>query len=318
MRFSDSESHFVNDKVPTNLDLNDLFYFAKAVEYGGFAPAGRALGMHKSKLSRRVALLEERLGVRLLQRTTRRFSVTDIGQTFYAHCKAMLVEADAARDAIELSRAEPRGVVRMTCPVALLDANVGDMVAAFLVEHPRVEVHLQATNRRVDVVSEGVDVALRVRPPPLEDSDLVLRVLADRSQCLVASPKLLAEFGTPKVPADLPQLPSLALGAPQNEHVWNLFGPDGAHAAVRHHPRLVTRGMSTLRAAALAGVGIVQLPTMMIREQFASGALVRVLDDWAPRSEIVHAVFPSRRGQLPSVRALIDFLVERFRALGDG
>jgi DNA-binding transcriptional LysR family regulator len=227
----------MNNEALSRLDLNDLFYFAKAVEYGGFAPAGRALGMPKSKLSRRVALLEERLGVRLLQRTTRHFSVTEIGQTFYAHCKAMLVEADAAREAIELSHAEPRGVVRMTCPVALLDANVGDMIAAFLIAHPRVVVHLQATNRRVDVVSEGIDVALRVRPPPLEDSDLILRVLADRSQCLVASPKLLAEFGTPQVPADLSRLPSLALGAPQNEHVWNLFGPDGAHPAVRQKPR---------------------------------------------------------------------------------
>ena len=155
-------------------DLNDLYYYVQVVDHGGFAPAGRALGMPKSKLSRRIALLEERLGTRLIQRSTRRFAVTEPGQTYYGHCKAMLVEAEAADEAIALTQAEPRGVVRMTCPVALLDTHVGDMVAAFMVAHPRVQIHLEETNRRVDVVGEGVDVAIRVRPPPIEDSELVL------------------------------------------------------------------------------------------------------------------------------------------------
>src|SRR5688572_4211043 len=223
-------------------DLNELYYFVAVVEHGGFASAGRALGMPKSQLSRRIALLEDRLRVRLIQRPTRHFSVTEIGQTFYAHCKAMLVEAEAAEEAIEVTRSEPRGIVRMTCPVALLDASVGDMLAAFLVEHPRVEVHLEATNRRVDVVSEAIDVALRVRPPPLQDSDLVMRVLAERSQCMVASPTLVEQHGMPQGPADLSRFPSLDLGAPQNEHVWNLFGPKGAHATIHHRPRYITRG----------------------------------------------------------------------------
>ncbi|KGX78804.1 bacterial regulatory helix-turn-helix, lysR family protein [Burkholderia pseudomallei MSHR435] len=155
-------------------DLNDLYYFVQVVDHGGFAPAGRALNLPKSKLSRRIARLEERIGMRLIQRSTRRFAVTDIGQTYYAHCRAMLVEADAADEAVALVRTEPRGIVRMTCPVALLDALVGDMIAAFMAECPLVEIHLEETNRRVDVVGEGIDIALRVRPPPLEDSDLAL------------------------------------------------------------------------------------------------------------------------------------------------
>jgi len=298
-------------------DLNDLYYFAQVVDHGGFAPAGRALGQPKSKLSRRIALLEERLGVRLLQRSTRHFSVTEIGQNFYAHCKAMLVEAEAAEEAIEVTRSEPRGIVRVACPVTLLDARVGDMIAEFMREHPLVEVRLDATNRRVDVVGEGIDIAIRVRPPPLQDTDLVMRVLAERSQCLVASPRLLERVGAPQVPADLARLPSMDLGVPQNEHVWNLFGPDGAHAAIHHRPRLVTRGMLTLRAAALAGVGVVQLPTMIVREHFRRGELVHVVPQWAPRREIIHAVFASRRGLLPSVRALIEFLAERFQRLDE-
>ncbi|MGZ2744198.1 LysR family transcriptional regulator [Burkholderia stagnalis] len=296
-------------------DLNDLYYFVQVVDHGGFAPAGRALNMPKSKLSRRIALLEARVGMRLIQRSTRRFTVTEVGQTYYAHCRAMLVEADAADEAIALMHEEPRGIVRVTCPVALLDSLVGGMIAAFMNACPRVEIHLEATNRRVDVVGEGIDVAIRVRPPPLEDSDLALRVLAERGQCLVASPALLRTHGTPAVPADLARLPSLDLGAPQGAHVWRLRGPDGAHAEIHHQPRLVTGGMLALRAAAVAGVGIVQLPTMMVRDEIAQHTLSAVLPDWAPRREIVHAVFASRRGLLPSVRALLDFLAQRFAEL---
>lgn len=295
------------------LDLNDLYYFAQVVEHGGFAPAGRALGMPKSKLSRRIALLEERLGVRLIQRSTRHFSVTQIGQSFHAHCKAMLVEAEAAEEAIEVTRSEPRGVVRLTCPVSLLDTLVAPMLADFMVEYPRVEVHLEATNRRVDVIVEGVDVALRVRPPPLEDSDLVLRTLAELSQCLVASPALLERHGLPQGPAELSRYPSLDLGTPQNEHAWKLFGPEGAEATIFHRPRFITRGMLALRAAAVAGVGVVQLPTLMVTEQLSRGELVPVIPDWRPRHELAHAVFASRRGLLPSVRTLVDYLATRFQ-----
>jgi DNA-binding transcriptional LysR family regulator len=296
-------------------DLNDLYYFAAVVDHGGFAPAGRAIGVAKSKLSRRIALLEDRLGVRLIQRSTRRFAVTEVGQNYYAHCKAMLVEAQSAQEAIELTRAEPCGVVRITCPVALLDVQVGDMLAAFLAQYPRVEMHLEATNRRVDVVSEAIDIAIRVRPPPLHDSDLVMRTFGERAQCLVASPVLLERIGTPHVPADLTGLPSLALGVAQDDHVWQLFGPDDAQASIHHEPRFVTGSMPALRAAAVAGVGIVQLPTMMIGAEFARGDLIRLMPDWAPRREIIHAVFASRRGLLPSVRALIDFLAEQFQKL---
>jgi DNA-binding transcriptional LysR family regulator len=296
-------------------DLNDLYYFVQVVDHGGFASAGRALGVPKSKLSRRLALLEERLGVLLIVRSTRHFSVTEIGQTFYAHCRAMLVEAEAAQEAIEVTRAEPCGVVRMSCPVALLNARVAEMVAAFMVDYPRVVVHLEAADRPVDVLGEGIDLALRVRQPPLADTDLSLRVLGKSRQALVAAPALLERLGTPQVPTDLPALPTLEHGVPQHEHVWHLFGPDGAEARIPHQPRLITRGMTMLRTAALAGVGVVQLPLMMVRGPLARGELVQVLPEWAPRSGIIHAVFASRRGLLPTVRTLIDFLATRFREL---
>lgn len=297
-------------------DLNDLYYFVQVVEHGGFAPAGRALGIPKSKLSRRIALLEERLGVRLLNRSTRRFSVTDVGQDYYEHCKAMLVEAEAAQEVVERTRSEPRGIVRVCCPVTLVESQVGQMVADFMASHPHVEVHLEATNRRVDVVGEAIDIAIRVRPPPLEDSELVLRVLSERAQRLVASPALLEAHGAPSRPEDLSALPSLALGPPRQDHAWELYAQDGEVTSVRHRPRFVTGNMSALRIAAIAGIGVVQLPVMVVAEELARGELVSVLRAWSPKREIVHAVFPSRRGLLPSVRALLEHLAERFDALG--
>lgn len=296
-------------------DLNDLYYFVQTVDHRGFAPAGRALGMPKSKLSRRIAVLEERLGVRLIQRSTRHFSVTDIGLTYYEHCKAMLVEAEAAQEAIDAAQVEPRGVVRLSCPVALLHTHVGAMLGEFMLRYPRVTLHLDASNRRVDMLGEGVDVAIRVRPPPLENSDLVMRPFADRGQCLVASPALLERHGAPALPADLAAWPSLALGQPNQPHSWLLTGPQDTQATVPLAPRMVTTDMLALRSAAVAGVGVVQLPSMMVRGQLADGTLVRLLPDWAPCRELIHAVFPSRRGLLSSVRTLVDFLAERFAAL---
>lgn len=290
-------------------DLNDLYYFAMVVEHGGFAPAGRALGEPKSKLSRRIALLEKRLGVQLLRRSTRHFSVTELGQEYLRHCVAVLAEAQAAQEVIEQQRAEPQGTIRVSCPTTLLHYRIGDLVARFMVRCPKVRVELTATNRRVDLLGEGLDVALRVRFPPLEDSDLVMRVLARSPQRLVAAPGLVDRLPTPLAPAELQRLPSLDWGPPR-DHVWQLEGPDGAGAEVRHAPRYITDDMTALRQSALAGVGVVQLPCMVVEDDLAAGRLVDVLPHWVPRSGVVHAVFPSRRGLVPGVRALIEFLAE--------
>jgi DNA-binding transcriptional LysR family regulator len=296
-------------------DLNDLYYFVQVVDHGGFAPAGRNLGEPKSKLSRRIALLEDRLGVRLIQRSTRHFSVTEIGQNYYSHCKAMLVEADAAQAAVEQTRSEPSGVVRLTCPVAFLHARVSAMLAGFMVQYPNVVIHLEATNRRVDLIAEGIDVAIRARPLPIEDSDLMMKVLAQGEHALVASPDLVKSAGSIRVPADLNGLPSLDLGPPRQEHIWKLEGPDGAQADIRHQPRLVSDDMIALRSAAIVGVGVVHLPLLMVSDEIRAGKLMHLLPGWPPKRHVVHAVYPSKRGMLPSVRALLDYLSACFRDL---
>ncbi len=296
-------------------DLNDLYYFVQVVDHGGYAAASRATGMPRSKLSRRIIELEDRLGVRLLQRSTRKLTVTEIGQEYYRHCVAMLVEATAAQEAIERSRSGPQGLIRISAPPALVCFEVGAMIARYMAANPRVSVELESTSRRVDVIGEGIDVALRVRFPPLEQSDLVMRTLGESTQCMVASPNLIKDMTLPLVPADLGALPSLDLAPLLPKHVWELNGPDGASARIAHQPRLVTDDMAQLLHAALAGVGVVKLPSMVADEHITSGRLVNVMPGWTPRSGIVHAVFPSRRGLLPSVRGLIDFLAAEYAAL---
>jgi len=296
-------------------DLNDLYYFVQAVEHGGFAPAGRALGIPKSKLSRRVALLEEKLGVRLVQRSTRRFVLTEVGRLYLKHCQAMLVEAEAAQEAIDSLTAEPAGIIRLTSPVGLLNFHMGEMLARFMARYPKVAIHLEATNRRVDVIGEGLDMAVRVRPAPFEDSELALRVLSDRGQCLVASPALVERSGMPEQPQDLGNWPSLARAVPQESHAWVLENAAGESVTVHHSPRYITTDMLALKSAALAGVGVVQLPLLMLRRELESGSLLSVLPGWQPPREVIHIVFPSRRGMLPSVRALLNFLAESYRVL---
>jgi len=184
------------------------------------------------------------------------------------------------------------------------------MLADFMALYPQITVYLEATNRRVDLLAEGVDLAIRVRPPPLEASDLVLRVLSERSVCLVASPSLVGQLGAPERPEDLKRWPSLAIGRPQEKQFWLFRQADGTQLRIDHQPRFVTTDMVALRNAALKGVGVVQLPSLMVPDQLHEGSLARLLPDWPLRQEIIHLVFPSRRGLLPSVRALIDYLAQ--------
>ncbi|WP_284337475.1 LysR family transcriptional regulator [Comamonas sp. NoAH] len=297
---------------PVSMDFNDLYYFVQVVDHGGFAPAGRALNQPKSKLSRRIALLEARLGARLIQRSTRRFAVTEIGQAYYQRCVAMLVEAEAAQALIANTQTAPRGVVRLACPPALLDYHLGDALGRFMVQCPEVELHIESTNRRVDVILEGLDIAIRVRFPPLDDSELVFKVLGESHQCLLASPDLISRMGGLPTIADLGEWPSLGSVQGGKDFAWNLWGPENAQARILTKPRMVTDDRIALWRAALHGAGVVMLPTAMVQTDIDAGRLVQLLPQWHPRAGIVHAVFPSRRGLLPAVRALLDFLAQEF------
>ena len=291
-------------------DLNDMLFFAEVVERGGFAAAGRTLGIPKSRLSRRVSELEAQLGVRLLQRTTRRLSLTSVGEAYLRHCQAVRESAQAALDAVAQVQTEPRGSLRVTCPVTLAQTVLAELMPAFLQRFPQVRVELQVSNRVVNLVEEGVDVALRVRASLEESGSMVVKRLDVARQVLVASPDLLIRQGTPATLEELARMDSIAMSAPDGKAVWQLSGPLGAQQQVQHSPRYVADDLLTLKFAALAGTGICWLPDYMCHDEIRDRRLVRVLPDWAPTPGIVHAVFPSRRGLAPAVRHFLDFLGE--------
>jgi DNA-binding transcriptional LysR family regulator len=292
-------------------DLNDMLYFAEVVERGGFAAAGRALGLPKSRLSRRVAALEAQLGVRLLQRTTRKLSLTEVGEAYLRHCQALRESAQAAADTVAQVQTEPRGTLRVACPVTLAQTMLAELMPDFLARHPLVRVEMLVSNRVVDLVEEGVDVALRVRTTLDDSGSLVIKRLGDDAPVLVASPALLTRQGTPATLEELGRLDSMAMSTTDGRASVRLTGPDGRETTVQHTPRYVADDLLTLHVAALAGTGMCWLPSYMCEDDLRQGRLVRLLPDWQPPRGIVHAVFPSRRGLTPAVRRFLDFLGEQ-------
>jgi DNA-binding transcriptional LysR family regulator len=299
-------------------DLNAMLLFAKVVEHGSYSAAARATGVQTSKLSRRIAELERQLGVRLLQRTTRKVSVTEVGQAYYLHCAALAAEAAAAQEAVDRTRSIPQGLVRMSCPISLIQGTVGSIVARFLAAHPLVRVFVDMTNRRVDLIEEGFDIAIRVRTPPLEASDLAMRSFGDTVAMLVASPALLDSLARPTHPRELPRFPTVSMTTSGDKHTWHFREKDCTAIAVTHAPRLMTDSFEALREAAAAGVGVAYLPQFVVQESLSRGVLERVLPEFSLPPGLLHAVFPSRRGMVPAVRVLIDALAEGLHEKGLG
>jgi DNA-binding transcriptional LysR family regulator len=293
-------------------DLNDLYFFAAVVEHGGFSAASRALHVPKSRLSKRVSQLEDGLGVRLLQRTTRKFVVTEAGERFYRHCQAMLAEARAATEDVAALRGEPSGLVRLSCPVSLAQSLLAPLLPAFLARHPQVQLRVLSSNRRVDVIGEGYDIAIRVRDKLDTDAELVARSFGPKRVVLVASPAFLAEHGEPRSPQDLSTLPVLSSFEHEGEQNWELYDGNCAKTSVPVQPRLVCGEFRVLIDAAMQGVGIAWVPEQTCIEELRDGRLRVVLQDWGLPQGILHIVYPSRRGMLPAVRALVEFLAEAF------
>jgi DNA-binding transcriptional LysR family regulator len=299
-------------------DLNDMYFFAEVVDHGGFAAAGRVLGLPKSKLSRRVAELEQRLGVRLLQRTTRKLSLTEAGELYHRHAVAMREEAEAAEEAVAMVQNEPRGTIRVTCPTTLAQTTIGPILPKFIQDHPHVRLDMIVTNRVIDLVQEGVDVALRVRPTIDDSGSLVVKRLAPTFGLLVASPQLLAREGRPKGVDDLARLPSVAMSAADGRASWQLRGPHNREFTLQHKPCVTADDLLTLRYFALDGTGISILPDYMCHRDIREGKLEEVLPGWAPPPSVIHAVFPSRRGLVPAIRRFLDFLGENVTGEGIG
>jgi DNA-binding transcriptional LysR family regulator len=296
------------------LDLNDFFYFVQVVDRGGFTAAGRSLHMPKSTLSHRIQQLETELGVRLLNRTSRRFGMTDAGNDFYVHAVSMLRQAEMAETTIRQRLAEPSGTVRCTAGTATMQFALSDIIADFLAQYPKVNIFGHAADRTVDIVGENFDVAVRAHSDPLPDSNLVQRTLAPAPWYLFAGADYIDARGAPKTPQDLQDHPSLFMMRTGIDPVWRL-----RHSRERRDeivvplaPRLVSDDMVGLQQAAIKGLGLVALPGYICRKSVQSGALKRVLPEWLAGDSTLTALIPYRQGLLPSVRSFLDHLTIEF------
>lgn len=287
-----------------NVDLSEIFVFLRVVQRGSLTAASTALRMPKSTVSRKLSELENRVGARLLQRTTRRIALTDIGRTYYDHCVRIAADIEEAQAAVARLQVTPRGLMRVTAPVAF--TLLGPIVAEYLRLHPDVEIELVCTDRRVDLVEERYDLALRAGETP--DSSLVARKLGGVRRVLVAAPPVASRLGRVRQLSDLERHPCLAF-APEG-NTWALTS--GAKtAALDVRPRLTVNDYEMLHSVARAGFGIALLPDYLCADDLAAGRLVRVLESWSAPEVPVFALYPSARHLAPTIISFLDLLRER-------
>ena len=302
-----------NGELP---DLNDYRYFAVVVDCGGFSAAARQLGLPKSRLSRRVAGMEARLGVRLLQRSTRRITVTHVGQQVLAHCQALLREAEAAECAAARVKAEPSGRVRVSVPMNLLDMILIGVFEQFLLDHPKVTLDLIQTSRRVDLIEEGIDLALRVRTTDDEDPQWATRRLTPTRPVLVASPAFTEAHGGLRTLAQLEGAVALGAASPDGKVHLRLEAPDGELKDIALTSRLSTDHFALRARAAVQGLGVTMLPELFALPEIKAGRLVEVMPGWRFQLNHLQAVYVSQRGLSPAVRALLDALAQADTSAG--
>jgi DNA-binding transcriptional LysR family regulator len=291
-------------------NLTDIAIFVKVVELASFTAAAEALDMSQPVVSKAVTRLEEKLGARLLNRTTRRLSLTEAGSELYGRSVRALAEIENAELEVARFQTEPRGLLRVSAPMSFSILQLGPALQGFLTRYPGVTLELSLDDRQVDLVEEGFDVAVRIGR--LQDSNLIARKIAPCRQVLCASPAYLAQRGEPERPEDLLEHSCILYSLVSAPREWRLVDADGElhtvpiNGSVQSNNGLVNRGV------ALAGGGIAMLPTLYLGEQLRSGALKPVLCKFKPQELAVYAVYPERRNLMPKVRAFVDFLATTF------
>jgi DNA-binding transcriptional LysR family regulator len=288
------------------MDLNEMLVFARVVQTGSFTTAATDLGMPKSTVSRKISELEERLKARLLQRTTRKLSLTDVGRTYYEYCARIVGEVEDAERAVSSLQEAPRGLLRVT---ALLNATfLGSIVSDYLKRYPEVRLELFCTGRAVDLVEERFDLAIRAGA--LADSSLIARSLGSVRWFFTATPAYLKKRGRPRSPEDLKKHSCLFFGAGLDSASLRL--ENGEQSAQLSLPaRLMVSDNDVLHAAALAGIGIALLPAFLCVEDLRARRLERVLPAWNTSATPVHVVYPSTRHIPPKVKSFVDHLQQR-------
>lgn len=294
-----------------NTYFDDFHCFALVVEHGGFSAAERATQIHKSKLSRRILSLEEHLGVRLIQRNSRQFSVTDIGMKIFEQAKIMQLAAQTAQEIVDKSSETPRGIVRVSVPTTVAQIELAKILPDFLAQYPEIQIQLIITNRRVDVINEGIDIALRVRHQLDNDHGLIIRRFGLSNQHLCASPLYLQRYGTPSHPKELTQHRMLYMSEQQSIVDLELQSERGEQVKIKISPTISGLDFSLLCTLTEQHQGICLLPDSISHEAIQQGTLVPILEHWTAPQGIFHMVYPSRKGLLPAVKTFIDYLVEQ-------
>ncbi|MCO4864691.1 LysR substrate-binding domain-containing protein [Cupriavidus sp. WGlv3] len=289
------------------LDLKDVYYFVQVVDRGGFTAAGEALRLPKSTLSHRVKELEASLGVRLINRTSRQFAVTEVGQEFYQYAMALMRSAELAEEAMRQRLAEPSGVIRVTVAVDIAQFALRHVLPTFLADHPKVRIEETATDRIVDIVGEGFDLAIRGHVGQLQDSNLVQHPLARTPWHLFAGPGYLERTSVPAQPGELASHAIIAM-AGKAASQWQLQGPDKCVATVPFEPRFLSNSLISLKEAACANVGVAALPVYACQAELKAGSLRQILPEWIAADARITALIPYRTGLLPAVRTLVDYL----------
>ena len=290
-------------------DINDLLLFAHVVKVRSFSEAARRLGVSKSRVSKAVARLEGDLGVRLLHRSTRSLSLTEVGEAYFEHCDRILEELSLADTAISRLHQEPRGQLKISAPVAFSTMHVASALPDFMACYPDLTVDLTISDRLVDLAEEGYDIALRISREP--GQNLVARQLAPIRRMICASPDYLARRGMPLAPADLVRHNCLSYTFLDTQEVWHLKGGDG-DVAIPVAGTLRINDDEALSQAVLGGLGLAMLPTFIVGRDLQEGRLVEVLPGFVPTERFIYAVHLPNRHLPPKVRAFIDFLLARF------
>jgi len=286
----------------------EMTVFVTAVDAGNFSAAARVLGLTPSAVSKQISRLESRLGARLLNRSTRRTSLTDVGRDFYERSRLILAEIDEAERAVGHASDEPRGTLRVTASISFVQRQIVPLVPEFVARFPDVRVDMVVSDRVIDMVDEGIDVAVRVSAPA--DSALIARQLVPDRRVVCAAPEYLAAHGTPTTPEELVAHNALIYSTVYSD-TWR-FGGSSGPTAVRVSSNFAANSGEAIRDLALQGAGIARLATFLVGPDIKAGRLIELLPDWHdPQQNIIHAVYPSRRLVPPSTRAFVDFLVEK-------
>ncbi|MDP1628918.1 LysR family transcriptional regulator [Parvibaculum sp.] len=292
------------------VDLNGYAVYAKVVELGGFTAAADALGLSKSMVSRQVATLEDELGVRLLNRTTRRISVTEAGGVVFERAQRIVAEAAEAANEATCVEGAVRGLLRVNAPMSFGIRQLGPVMPEFLARYPDLNVDLTLNDRRVDLIEEGFDVSLRVSA--LTDSSLIARQLAPVERYLVGAPAYFEKHGMPKHPADVADHDFLLYTLLARPNLLEMENAAGERQHVQLKGKFLCNNADAMEGILLAGGGITLSPDFICHQALASGALVRILPDWFVPPLTLHVIYPHARHLAAKVRAFVDFTVEKF------